>query len=264
MTSKISLILILALMLGCSGRTYEDVRGKHLRLTNGDKQVLWFSGIHTNDPECLIFADLKQEIEIFAPSLIVLEGGFHAAKYESDHDARLHGECAYTSWTAQRMGIPMASTEPTDEEINRQVLQTHDAAELLATYLFRQMVQLQREAENREHGYEELVSEVFTSSLVAGIPESVLQELDPHALVDACVGYHVDDTNWQDVDAASLIYGKHGKLCSVYQAIYNSRNRHLLHVLQDALPLHDRIFIMMGFDHAEELSTELQILLSQP
>jgi hypothetical protein len=132
---------------GCSSspRTYESVRGHHLAVQNGNKAMLWFSGIHSNDHNSLMFRDIDAEIERFRPSLILVQGGFENATFKSALEAELSGESGYTAYRAHLMGIPCSGLEPDDSETDAHLRLRYSDKVILAMYVLRQMYRKQRE-----------------------------------------------------------------------------------------------------------------------
>jgi hypothetical protein len=254
---------LLLCCIGCntSNSVYENVQGKHLILRNGEKQLFWFSGIHSNDPASPMFGDIQKEMTGFQPSYVLVEGGFDRIEYSSEDEAILDGESAYASHLARNLGFPVGNIEPTDGEINDRLLEEFSPREILSMYLFRQMVQSQREAKNKDIQYEQMLEEILHSGLTAGLPEIDLGGGISAALVDPYAGYPVDQENWLDVDAYSVVYDQSGELYGIWKAANDFRNQHILILLADLYKHCDRIFIVMGFDHARDLSTQLEELV---
>lgn len=258
----IGTILIVVTCWGCNSSkgVYENVRGKHLIIAQGNKTLFWFSGIHSNDPQSLMFEDIRDAIQEFHPSYILVEGGSNERNYSSENEAILNGESAFAAHLANNLKIPCGNIEPSDLKINNHLLTTYPPEEILAMYVFRQMYQWQREADHKSIDIEQSLSSFIAGDTFEGLPK--YGEQDISSIMDEYVGYHVDNTNWKKVDTYSLVYADHGKLHDVWQATYDYRNQYILEILPGLFTEYDKIFIVMGFDHAEDLKSDLEVMMN--
>jgi hypothetical protein len=87
---------------------------KELVLTS--KNEIFFLGVaHSNSPEYL--ADLKEVIFSFHPDVVLLEGNFDKATFDSKEESIEKGsELGYVSFLCKSSGIPMFSNDPSNDE----------------------------------------------------------------------------------------------------------------------------------------------------
>ena len=261
---SLSIIMItMAICLGCntSKGIYENVRGKHLIVENGNKKLFWFSGIHSNDPKSEMFDDIRQEISNFSPSYVLVEGGSNSNNYDSENEAKLAGESAYASFLAKKLNIPCGNIEPSSADINDHLKRSYSVESILAMYILRQMHQKQRESANVSIDFSGYFLGFIESNIREGLPYVISNSDAISILIDPYVGYHVDQSNWLRVNTFHLVYKKTGLIHDIWQETYNFRNEHVLEILKKLFISYDRIFIVMGFDHAEDLSLELHQLI---
>lgn len=256
-------IVVFLLFFGCSSspKTYESVRGQDLILHNGDKWLFWFSGIHSNDPNSLMFEDIENSITRFLPSIVFVEGGYNASHFDTDMQARLSGESAYTAFISEKKNIPCVSIEPTDLDINNYLTRAFSSESILAMYILRQMRQKQREAANAPIDYDDYFLQFTLQQIAKGLLTDTGRTNLVAELIDPYVGYHVDRNNWLKVDTFALIYTKGSLLHEIWQETYDFRNRYILESIGRAFQKQDRVFVMMGFDHARDLAVPLEELV---
>jgi hypothetical protein len=237
------------------------VRGQDLILHNGDKWLFWFSGIHSNDPRSLMFEDIQNSMMQFKPSIALVEGGFNDAHFDTDTKARLSGESAYTAFISQKRSIPCESIEPTDLDLNNHLLRAYSSESILAMYILRQMRQKQREVANAPIDFDGYFLQFTLQQMAEGLSFGSAHS-DPVAdLIDPHVGYHVDRNNWLKVDSYAVIYSKGGLMHEIWQETYDFRNKYVLDAIGRAFQTHDRVYVMMGFDHARDLRVSLEELI---
>ncbi|MDH4270643.1 MAG: hypothetical protein OEW18_01565 [Candidatus Aminicenantes bacterium] len=210
-----------------------------------------------------MFDDLRAEILKENPSCILVEGGFNARTYSAEDEAKLDGESAFASFVARELKIPCGDIEPSDAETNAYLLKNHSAESILAMYMIRQMHQIRRESENESIDFNDYFLTFLKSDIRDGLPEFELSAKTVADLIEPYVGHRVDQGNWRRVNTYEIIYRDSGKLHRVWQEAYQFRNIHVLELLERLYRSYDHIFIVMGFDHAEDLSPELRRLFKE-
>ncbi len=250
-------LLILLPLSGCSfgggseTDPYSRLEGDHLHLAQGQKELFWFSGIHSNDPEHPMFSDLKDAFERFEPQYVLVEGGFHQDIPESSEASKRRGESSYTAYLAREAGTSVSTTEPPLTSQFDYLLDDYEPEAVLSMYLLRQTVQLQREAEHRPVNYIPYMLGYVEHLVEGGFPlqgqrltEDWLQEsLEPH------LGKEVSESNWKMLPAWELVYQEEGLIHEIYERIVEYRDQYSASRIMDALDRHDRVFVMKGADH---------------
>ncbi|WP_163323720.1 hypothetical protein [Draconibacterium mangrovi] len=259
-TNKILLCLSLISMLACNteSKIYKRVGGGHLYLVSGNKELFWFSGIHGVDPLNPMFYDICVEFAKFAPDVVLVEG--NAIAPNDSLDAIRHGESSFVAYLSQTNHIQIQSTEPTDSSIFRYLLNSCTKDEILAMYLIRQMVQWQRPNANINF---EVNAVDFVNGInktlkysVSSIKLSQLSDLlEPYTNIE-----DLNNNNWTDFDAKKYLYFSKNRINEIYEHVSAYRNIYLIQLLKETLESNNRVFVMMGFDHAKELDKELQKL----
>jgi len=255
------IVLSATLILGCNSerRIYRRVGGNHLHLQSGKKELFWFNGMHGTDPRNPMFADITLEFKLFNPGFVLVEG---VGKIPTDSISAIKsGESVYVAWLANQKNIPFESTEPGDTSIFEHLEKSYSKKEILAMYIIRQMVQWKREniGDQFENDIEHFgnsvnltlnyQSEQLSLSEISGI-------LKPYTEIEK-----LSNANWQQFEAKNYLYFSRNRINEIYEATSEFRNIYLLQLIESRLETYQRIFIMMGFDHAKELTLELQDLL---
>lgn len=229
------------------------------------KELFWFSGVHTNDPEHAMFIDLRREFLDFDPAYVLVEGGAHRRGDTDAEEAKRHGESAYVAFLAATGGIPVSTMEPPLEAQVDALSRRFSGEEILAMYLLRQIVQWQREAGNREIDFSRSLrryaERVLSTGLEAGAPAPGGSEY-LYTLIGRYVDGEINPETWQRVDAYSAIYRDGGALRDVYRAVLAFRDAYSVGVITDALDEYERVFVMMGADHIAEQETALRAYFS--
>ncbi len=258
--NKILVVAILIFMLACNTerRIYKRVGGNHLHLVSGDKELYWFNGIHGTDPSNPMFYDISVKFAKFAPDLVLVEG--NATAPTDSLDAICHGESSYVAYLAQINIIQVQSTEPTDSCIFNYLLNTYSKDEILAMYLIRQMVQWQREKafinfEVKAVNFVNGINKTLKYSEISITLSQVSIILQPYTNIR-----DLNNNNWNDFDAKQYLYFSKNRINEIYEQVSAYRNIYLMQLLKEKLECNNKIFIMMGFDHAKELDSELRTL----
>ncbi len=254
------LISILSLtLLGCNSeiRTYKRVGGNHLHLKTGNKELFWFSGIHGYNPENPMFRDIKEEFNSFKPDIVLVEGHFNDERFEDEISAIKSGESAYVSYLAMQNKLPCSDVEPPDSNLNKYLISKYGKRNVLTMYLIRQMIQWSRSPKNMD--FEEIIIAYvkWEDENIGYFNDEITLDkisllLEPHTNTDK-----IDNSNWLTFDAKKYLYFSENEISRVYNETLNYRNIYLVDLIENKKSEYDRIFIMMGFDHAKEVNESL-------
>ncbi len=189
---------------------YERYRGRDLHLTAGDKQLFWFSGIHTNDPGHRMFDDLQVAFYAFEPEYVLVEGNAHRSVFDDPHEAKMHGESAFVAHMAAADAIPLGTTEPPLPEQIAHLSTRFSWQKVMAMYLARQTVQMQRESRFLERDFADSLERYATRLTDAGltVSEAELDEVNVLDLLSDEIGTEIHEENWKAVDVYSAVYQK--------------------------------------------------------
>ena len=265
-SSLLCVSLLLTLLSGCvtNGAVdpYDRFRGGDLALSGGGRELFWFSGIHTNDPSHPMFDDLKRAFEEFDPDFVLVEGGFERRDYRDARSAMLQGESAYTVYLARRAGISAGSMEPDLREQIERLSRRFEARDILAMYLLRQTVQLQRESALVRIDYPRHMTSYARRLRSAGL-ELTERELEAHELarlLSERTGVEDPFSGWRRLPASRVVYDGDGSLHSVYRSVLEMRDEYGVDRIAEALRNHSRVFVMMGADHIAAQEEDLRAL----
>jgi hypothetical protein len=255
-----NLIIALLLLAGCNSgyRLYKRVGGDHLRLFSPNKELFWFKGVHCNDPKNLMFTDINTEFSQFNPDLVLVEGQSCLLKYGDELSAIKAGESNYTVYLAQQNGIECEDLEPSDSDLIDYLTTKYTKREVLTMYLIRQMIQWSRDKKGSSDFEYRVVKYLKWEDKNFGCFDeeinmaNVSELLKPYTGIDS-----INNKNNTSFDASKYLYFSENKMNDIYNETYEFRNKYLLEVIEKALTKCDRIFIMMGFDHAIDVKEEL-------
>lgn len=254
--------IIMLICMSCSVQDdpYARFKGKDLHLKNKDKELFWFSGIHNNDPEHEMFDDIKKQFTAFKPDYVLVEGDSDKYVYENEIEAKLKGESAYVTYLSTERNIEVGSIEPPVEMQIQKLLKTYEENDILAMYILRQIIQIQRESQNVNIDFFEYmipftqhyISNGFSYNRKDVDNEFIVRILEPHIKI------RIDKVNWKQVDAYEIVYGKDGIIHSIYTDVLNYRDEYSIDLIANKLKSYNRIFIMMGADHIKAQEKELR------
>ena len=254
------LITSLILFISCNPeyRLYKRVGGEHLHLKSNNKELFWFNGVHGNDPKNPMFNDIKTEFQQFNPDVVLVEGHANLVNPSDELSAKKSGENVYVGFLATESGIVCKDIEPSDVEVNEYLIKLYGKKDVLTMYLIRQMVQWQRE-KNSDNEFEKQVIDYltwenkkigyFTGEITL---DQVSELLKTHSKLSS-----INNSNWDNFNAKEYIYFSENQISKIYNDISNVRNQYLLKLIKKNLTNYNKIFIMMGFDHAKEVKKEL-------
>ncbi|WP_159520614.1 hypothetical protein [Sunxiuqinia indica] len=244
-------------MLACNAerRIYRRVGGEHLHLVSGNKELFWFNGIHGVDPSNPMFYDISVEFSKFNPDMVLVEG--NASAPNDSLEAIRHGESAFVAYLAQASNIAIQSTEPTDSCIFSYVLNSCTKDEILAMFVIRQMVQWQRQKANIN--FEEMAVDFVNNTnktlKYSATPITITQLsvlLEPYTNIA-----NLNNNNWKNFEAKKYLYFSKNRINEIYEKVSAYRNIYMMQLLKEKFECNNKIFIMMGFDHAKELKKAL-------
>jgi hypothetical protein len=263
-------IIFIFLLCGCSTKdstlnvtdTYSKFKGNDLHLVVGDKELFWFSGIHSNDPKHRMFKDLKNEFSSYKPDLVLVEGNTtHKNEYKDEIDAILNGgEPGYVAYLAKKNKIEVQTIEPSWSQQFECLLKKYSENDVLAMYVLRQVFQYQREIENRQVDFFNEMEGFIISLGSSGFPiekdkvthDYIINIIKPYT------GYCIDDITWKEVNSYELVYSEGTIVHDIWQETINFRDQHAIDLIREMKDNYNRIFIMMGADHIIAQSDKLK------
>jgi hypothetical protein len=255
------ILLILLIAVGCATDPYVRLKGRDLHLVQKDRELFWFSGIHSNDPEHPMFHDLQEAFVRFSPDFVLVEGNAERGSYAEQ--AIIHaGEPGFVAYLARLSGIPVQSIEPPWEAQFAHLLGKYEAEDVLAMYLLRQLNQYQREQDNRASNLPERLR-VFLGSLRRRgfpLPPGEVDAGYIAVLLEPYVGFSLDDSNWHRVPAKDIVYSSDTVPHRIWQSTIRFRDEYAVRLISELTREYDRIFIMMGADHIENQRNDLEAL----
>lgn len=259
--------LIIFLLISCHSeyRIYKRVGGNHLNLKSGDKELFWFSGMHGSNPNNPMFEDIKIEFQNFKPDFVLVEGN---ANYDIPHDslsAIKKGESVYVAFLASQSVIPCQSTEPSDSSLNNFLINKYNKEDILTMYIIRQMVQWGRIKKLEPDFNKRLIN--FANSISNDIQYSDKELSLTQLSLLLKLHTNIDELNnetWHDFDAKNYIYFSTNIISEIYNMTSEYRNIYLIDIIKEKTKSYNKIFVMMGFDHAKELKKELHEIFQQP
>lgn len=256
----VKLVFLFAIIASCNTeiRTYKRVGGVHLHLKSAKKELFWFNGIHGNNPKNPMFNDIKTELKKFKPSAVFVEGHFHISKHKDELSAIKSGECSYVAFLSKSDKIDCFNIEPTDSALNAHLIRKFSKKEVITMYLIRQMVQWGRNKKKIADFEKTAIDYLKWENKTIGFfndeitQESISDLLNPHSKME-----NINNTNWEQFDAKKYLYFSKNKINKVYEETSNYRNIYMVEEIGRKLKDYDRVFIMMGFDHAKEMKSEI-------
>lgn len=257
-------ILLLIILTGsqCTSecRLYKRVGGPPLLLVSGTKALLWFNGIHGHHPKNPMFEDIAQTFREFEPDFVLVERNAERNIPDSRLSAIREGESKFVAYLSQAQQIPMGGTEPTDAAIFHNLETLYTKEELLATYIIRQMVQWNREAvdtsfESNLLKFSNHVNQALQYSTAPLTLDQLSEILEPYSGIHA-----INNANYTAFDAKTYLYFSDNLIHTIYKDIIAFRNIYVVQTIQQKLKEYNKIYIMMGFDHAIEVKPQLQMI----
>ena len=251
-----TLLSIIVLIIGCNAekRIYNRVGGNHLHFERKGKALFWFNGMHGIDPENPMFKDIAEAFIKFKPDYVLTEG--NATPPDDSLQSILKGESVYVTYLAQQQKIPWQTSEPSDTCIFKHLLKSYDKDEIFAMYFIRQMVQWKREGvvtfDSTAVSFAISVYLLLFNTQELPTLKQLSNKLLPYTNINSLTNH-----NWKDFDAKKYLYFSENQIHDIYLAVAEYRNQYLLQLIEQQLKAHDRLFIMIGFDHAKYIENEL-------
>ncbi|WBW95691.1 hypothetical protein [Oceanirhabdus sp. W0125-5] len=261
MKNKLAFIMIIIIFVLSGCDTYSRVGGKHLHLQSNNKELFWFNGIHCNDPEHRMFDDIKKEFSSFNPDLVLVEGGANKQSYSSEKNAILHGgEPAFVSYISREKHIKIENIEPSNSKTFKYLLSKYDHDDVLAMLILRQINQTQREAKNTEIDFEKYYISFLNHLVEEGFPlEKEIQDIeDISNFLSPYIGFKLTNNTWGKIKAKKIVYFDDGTVHDIWKDTIIFRDDHVVKLIESKLKEYDKIFVMMGFDHAKNQQKRLK------
>jgi hypothetical protein len=235
-----------------TGFNQSKIRGVTIvELNNSNKHMVFYGSRHCNDKNDPIFKDIEKWFYKLNPQIVLVEGYYDTKNYIDADNAIQKGEMAYVSYLAQKNNVKLGSVEPSMEEQYEYLLGKYDSEKVLAMYVLRQLNQYQKQQGNRPMSFPEVLEEYIVGLSKSGFPveEEECNIAFIQKLLNPYLKEELNENNWTQVDAYSIVYNKGTDINEIYQEIYVLRNENLKAVIRENLKQYDRVFIMMGSQH---------------
>jgi hypothetical protein len=164
------------------------------------------------------------------------------------------------AYLAAQSNIAVGTMEPSNEAQLHKLLGTYKEEDVLAMYMLRQIYQMKRESQNVDIDFFEYMIP-FVQRYITGESAYRSKDIDKNFIIrilEPHIGMKIDNDNWKQVDAYSIVYDKNGIIHSIYNDVLNYRDEYSVNVISDKLKSYNRIFIMMGADHIKSQEKELR------
>lgn len=262
----LAFILLVTVVSGCSEEEPRSQTIRVLGLGYNEKQLLFYGSTHSNDANDPMFEDIESKFLEFQPDAVLVEGGFHRNGYSDRNHAIDHGESAFVVYLAGIDRRPVGGMEPAHEDAVEFLLESYNPESILAMFVFRQVIQLQREAQNRSVDFEAEIRQVVEDGRQAGL-EVIDPEGDFSTELMNIIGPYLDEnqdfSNWTSWDAQELVYqDQNSELHEIWQATIVYRDDFGVAQIERVLDDYDRVFVIMGHTHLTNQEDRLRALFS--
>ncbi|MFP4528864.1 MAG: hypothetical protein ACLFQX_09960 [Candidatus Kapaibacterium sp.] len=242
--------------------TYLRHGGEHLMLDRDSRRLFWFNAVHSNDPTNPMFAEIKSEFIKYAPDFVLVEGAANLNEFKNEAEAMLSGESCYVSHLCKVNRITVEDIEPPDSVFYQKMLDDYSIEDILAFMIVRQLAQWQREFDNREMNIPDMSVRYARHVINSGLE----WEGDPPdyeeigRLLKTRIDGDIDYSNWHLINARDIVYQRDCLIHSAWKKAIEIRDNYVFERIASATEHHDRVFVMMGFDHARHLMPRLREL----
>jgi hypothetical protein len=241
---------------------------KILYLEQNEKRLLFYGSDHSNDPDDSMFEDIEKRFLEFQPEIALVEGKYYQETYSTRDQAIISGgEQSFVVYLAGLNEIPVGTMEPSDEDTIDFLRERYNPKSILAMYILRQVIQLQREAGTRSFDFQYEIEECLVKSL----SEAELNVIDPNgefteelmSLLDPYLEDGQNISNWDTWDAQGLVYdGGSPELHQIWLDTVDFRDIFGVAQIERTLSTHDRVFVIMGGRHVTNQEERLRKLFS--
>ena len=157
--AELILLLILpTLFITCSGpklmpyKKFSAIQDlglpKELKLTAGQKELLYIGTYHSNNQEDTIFTFIQDRLDEFKPDYVLHEGGANWPIFpQVDSTILVSGESGFIIYQSKKEGIDYGTIEPDETAEYKHLLATYDLDWVVLMYFCRQIDQQQRFSE---------------------------------------------------------------------------------------------------------------------
>lgn len=233
--------------------------GNHLYLNDGNSELFWFNGVHSNDPNNIMFKELEKEFNTYVPDLVLVEG-YRDKNIELDRNKSiLKGESSFTVYLANKYKIDFLTVEPSEQYIANILKSKYETKDIQAMITFKQIRQWQRESRNRIIIFDEMITG-FIHKKTERMFENFNLTIDflyIQDILEPYLGYKITNENWLKVPARKFYKRKSSKLNKISLSVSDIRNNYLINLIKEKKNKYHKIFIMMGFDHAKVIKKDL-------
>ncbi len=252
----------------------EGKRVYEFEVKNGPKELAYFGTYHTGNPSDPVLDDIAAALKKANPQMVYVEGIESAnedkegwrerLKNMSIEDARTEGENFYTLKLAVDAGADFESPEPRFAmEVQHLMESGFSKRDIFDYYVFRDILQYQRNNENRDPKACERIVEQESERLVqrAGWDAAELAAFGKEVIESL----QLDDEQFYSDKVDPIPW--EGKPQSVTNKISRSssafRNEHIFERIAEGLKKYDRLFAVYGSAHAVKQELPLRFLVEQ-
>lgn len=258
-------IVLLAAFAACDDdwpSAPEALNVRYLRIDAGGSSLFYYGSHHSNDPADPMFEDISRKLEEWQPDIVLIEGGYDSDKSRTLNQAILNGEFAYINYLARKAGCRVVNLEPPQSYLDSILCSEFYAADVMAMYLLRQAYQYQREANNKDIDFGELLTanaRVYAAQLNLMVPSGFG---DVAAFIRTRSGLDPGSGNWTKINFAGKFLAP-GHICHrIWLRSMEVRDHYASGVLANAMLNYKRIFAAMGYTHLDNQKTMISSRLS--
>ena len=218
---------------------------------------------HSRDPSHEQFARIASAFAMAKPTLVLFEGPDRGVAGSREETIRAGGESAFARFLATGTGVPARSLEPSPGEQLKALAGAFPQDQVMLFFVLREAARLR----DREHASGEKLDGAVTALLqkAAGMGPMPFTDL---AGLDTAFRKHwpsrdwrTSDARWFDPFADDAATG--GKFfAAINRANSTNRNRHLVKLLTEAAAKGERVFVVVGRNHAPMIAPALKCALA--
>jgi hypothetical protein len=243
-----------------------------LDLESEKKKLVYFGSPHINNPEDVIFDEIKKKFEETKPEMVYIEGwrkiNFWKDKIREDmkdeslEDMKTKGESKYALKLAVDAGADFESPEPDlREEIEWHLKKGFSKHDIFSYYMYRTIDQYQRMHKEQSREDCEKYLAIYLDHLFESVDwskeefEFFKQDLFKNLEVENTKKYHdqVHPIPWEGLSLTNINM--------VSQSSNRFRDEYAVERIAEGLKKYDRMFVVYGASHAVILEPALRALM---
>jgi len=216
-----------------------------LDIARGSGRLVYVGSRHTNDATALDIALIESLWSQARPELAFNEGGDPPTESTKAEAVRLYGESGFVRFLAARDGVPVASLEPTKQELAKRLVPEFGAELVKLGFL---LLQVKHHRNNPTEPFETAVARTFSTLNrtpgLEGQPRD-LAELERRFAArfpEAPVLRQLPEAWTDPVQAIN-------EMNAFYRRASEERDRHMIDLLADRVRQGQRVFAVVGASH---------------